>query len=128
MTRPRMDPSILSLSRKFRSKECGQAYASGPARGLLLLLTASPAKDLVILGADYSFGQLRLALARGNFEPLGRQRRPVIRLHLVRGLNNARYSWKPSSTTRWGRVNSLRRRFGSLHVARYRSSIRMAGR
>src|SRR6266480_3276473 len=53
------------------------------------LLTASPAKDLVIPGADYSFGRLQLALARSNFESLGRQRRPVIRLHLVRGLNKA---------------------------------------
>jgi hypothetical protein len=54
-----------------------------------VLLTASPAKDLVIPSADYSFGQLRLALARRKFESLGGQRRPVIRLHLVRGLNKA---------------------------------------
>ena len=89
MTAREWIPSILSLSRKFRSKECGQAYAGGPGRGPFLLLTASPAKDLVIPGADYSFGRLQLALARSNFESLGRQRRPVIRLHLVRGLNKA---------------------------------------
>ena len=85
MTAREWIPSILSLSRKFRSKECGQAYAGGPGRGPFLLLTASPAKDLVIPGADYSFGRLRLALARGKFESLGRQRRPVIRLHLSCG-------------------------------------------
>ena len=44
-----------------------------------------PAEDLVIPGADHSFGQLQLALTRGNFESLGRQRRPVIRLHLTGG-------------------------------------------
>lgn len=70
------------------ARSADKPHAGGPARGLFLLLTA-PAKDLVIPGADYSFGQLQLALTRGNFESLGRQRRPVIRLHLVRGLNKA---------------------------------------
>jgi transaldolase/glucose-6-phosphate isomerase len=63
----------------------GQAYLGGPAKGLFVLLTAAPAKDLVIPGADYSFGQLQLALALGEFESLGRRRRPVIRLHLTGG-------------------------------------------
>jgi len=63
----------------------GQVYQGGPAKGLFLLLTASPAADLAIPGADYSFGQLQLALAQGDFESLGRRRRPVIRLHLSCG-------------------------------------------
>jgi glucose-6-phosphate isomerase len=63
----------------------GQVYQGGPAKGLFLLLTASPATDLAIPGADYSFGQLQLALAQGDFESLGRPRRPVIRLHLSCG-------------------------------------------
>ena len=63
----------------------GQVYQGGPAKGLFLLLTVSPAKDLAIPGADYSFGQLQLALAQGDFESLGRRRRPVIRLHLSCG-------------------------------------------
>jgi transaldolase/glucose-6-phosphate isomerase len=63
----------------------GQLYAGGPAKGLFLLLTAAPIKDLFIPGADYSFGQLQLALAQGEFESLGRRRRPVIRLHLAGG-------------------------------------------
>jgi glucose-6-phosphate isomerase len=63
----------------------GQAYEGGPAKGLFLLLTAAPEKDLAIRGADYSFGQLQLALAQGDFESLGRRRRPVIRLHLTGG-------------------------------------------
>jgi transaldolase/glucose-6-phosphate isomerase len=64
----------------------GQVYKGGPAKGLFLLLTASPANDLAIPGADYSFGQLQLALAQGDFESLGRRRRPVIRLHLSCGV------------------------------------------
>ena len=64
----------------------GQVYMGGPAKGLFLLLTAAPARDLGIPGADYSFGQLQLALAQGEFESLGRRQRPVIRLHLARGI------------------------------------------
>jgi hypothetical protein len=63
----------------------GQVYKGGPTKGLFLLLTADPVSDIVIPGADYSFGQLQLALALGDFESLGRRRRPVIRLHLARG-------------------------------------------
>ncbi len=87
MTRPRMDPQHSQSFEKIQEQGVRtNPHAGGPARGLFLLLTA-PAKDLVIPGADYSFGQLQLALTRGNFESLGRQRRPVIRLHLVR-VNN----------------------------------------
>jgi transaldolase/glucose-6-phosphate isomerase len=63
----------------------GQVYLGGPAKGLFLLLTATPAKDLAIPGADHSFGQLQLALALGDFESLGRRQTPVIRLHLSSG-------------------------------------------
>jgi len=63
----------------------GQLYLGGPAKGLFLLLTAAPARDLPIPGAHYSFGQMQLALALGDFESLGRRRRPVIRLHLTGG-------------------------------------------
>ena len=63
----------------------GQVYQGGPAKGLFLLLTASPAKDPSIPGVDYSFWQLQLALAPGDFESLGRRRRPIIRLHLSCG-------------------------------------------
>ena len=63
----------------------GQLYLGGPAKGLFILLTAAPAKDLAIPGAHYSFGQMQLALALGDFESLGRRRRPVIRLHLTGG-------------------------------------------
>ena len=43
------------------------------------------AKDLAIPGAKYSFGQLQITLALADFESLGRQGKPVIRLHLTRG-------------------------------------------
>jgi transaldolase / glucose-6-phosphate isomerase len=86
-----------------------QVYHGGPAKGLFLLVTANPARDLAIPGAKYSFGQLQLALALADFESLGRQGRPVIRLHLARGaeqglvqletiLNNAPGNRRPATS------------------------------
>ncbi len=63
----------------------GQVYLGGPPKGLFLVLTAAPDKDLPIPGADYTFGQMQLALALGDFESLGRRQSPVIRLHLSSG-------------------------------------------
>lgn len=63
----------------------GQVYHGGPANGLFLLLSASPGKDIVIPGAKYTFGQLQLALALGDFESLSSQGRAVIQLHLTNG-------------------------------------------
>jgi len=61
----------------------GQWYQAGPARGLFLILTGEPFEDIAIPGANYSFGQLQLALALGDFESLVRHGRPVLRLHLT---------------------------------------------
>lgn len=77
-------PAMLTPGPRYL-QSIGQIYLGGPPRGLFLLLTAAPAKDLAIPGADYTFGQLQLALALGEFESLGRRRSPVIRLHLSNG-------------------------------------------
>jgi transaldolase/glucose-6-phosphate isomerase len=63
----------------------GQMFKGGPPKGLFLLITTEPAKDLPIPGASYSFGQLQMALALGDFDSLGRHQRHVIRLHLASG-------------------------------------------
>lgn len=63
----------------------GQVYKGGPPKGLFVLVTSNPARDLAIPGADYTLGQTQLALALGDFESLGHRGRPVIRLHLTRG-------------------------------------------
>jgi transaldolase/glucose-6-phosphate isomerase len=77
-------PTLLTPGPRYL-QSVGQVYLGGPPKGLFLLLTAAPAKDLAIPGADYTFGQLQLALALGEFESLGRRRTPVIRLHLSSG-------------------------------------------
>ena len=66
----------------------GQVYLGGPPKGLFLILTSSAGQDLAIPGADFTFGQLQLALALGELDSLGRRRRPVIRLHFSNGADS----------------------------------------
>ncbi|HTT33846.1 MAG TPA: hypothetical protein VMH48_09615 [Methylomirabilota bacterium] len=63
----------------------GQLYSGGPAKGLVILLTTNPEKDLVVPGADYTLGQIQIGMAQVEFESLGRLGRPVLRLHLTNG-------------------------------------------
>ena len=58
-----------------------QVYKGGPAKGLFLMLTSEPAEDIVIPGAGYTFGQLQLALALGDFESLEARQKFVLRIH-----------------------------------------------
>jgi hypothetical protein len=48
----------------------GSTYKESPLHGLLIVITADPAKDVAIPGADYTFGDLQLALALREFEAL----------------------------------------------------------
>jgi hypothetical protein len=81
----RLETPVLLTPGPRYLRTFAQVYHGGPAKGLFLMITANPAKDLAIPGAKYSFGQLQLALALADFESLGRQGRPVIRLHLAGG-------------------------------------------
>jgi glucose-6-phosphate isomerase len=63
-----------------------QVYKGGPAKGIFLMLTNGPTEDIVIPGAGYSFGQLQLALALGDFESLEARQKLVLRLHLTQEL------------------------------------------
>jgi len=64
----------------------GQVFKGGPAKGIFLILTSEPKQDIEIPGAGYSFGQLRLALALGDFESLESRRKFVVHLHLAEGV------------------------------------------
>ncbi len=48
----------------------GQLHKGGPSTGLFLLFTAQPAEDLPVPGEKYTFGQLELAQAMGDFAAL----------------------------------------------------------
>ncbi|MCX4246294.1 bifunctional transaldolase/phosoglucose isomerase [Paraliomyxa miuraensis] len=60
----------------------GQAYKGGPNSGVFLQITCDDAQDLPVPGQRYSFGIVKAAQARGDFEVLvGRERR-ALRIHL----------------------------------------------
>ena len=63
-----------------------QVYKGGPSKGIFLILTSEPVDDIAIPGAGYTFGQLQLALAIGDFDTLESRQKLVIRLHLTPSL------------------------------------------
>jgi glucose-6-phosphate isomerase len=73
----------------------GQMFKGGRPKGLFLLITTEPTKDLPIPGASYSFGQLQMALALGDFDSLGRHQRHVLRLHLASGAEQGLLQLEP---------------------------------
>ena len=60
----------------------GQAYKGGPNNGVFLQLTCEDAEDLAIPGHRFSFGTVKAAQARGDFEVLVTRDRRAIWLHL----------------------------------------------
>lgn len=67
----------------------GQLYKGGPALGAFIILTSDHTTDLPIPGASYTFGQLEMAQALGDFEALNNHARPVLRIHLKGDLTTA---------------------------------------
>jgi glucose-6-phosphate isomerase len=63
----------------------GQVYKGGPAKGLFLILTAQPERDIPVPGAGYTFGQLQTVLATGDFEVLYQRNDHVLWLHFTGG-------------------------------------------
>jgi transaldolase / glucose-6-phosphate isomerase len=60
----------------------GQAYKGGPDSGVFLQITADDAKDLAIPGQRASFGVIKAAQARGDFDVLTERGRRALRVHL----------------------------------------------
>ena len=60
----------------------GQAYKGGPDSGVFLQITADDAKDLAIPDYRASFGVIKAAQARGDFEVLTDRSRRALRVHL----------------------------------------------
>ena len=66
----------------------GQAYKGGPASGVFLQITADNAKDLDVPGEKYSFGTVKAAQARGDFDVLAERGRRALRVHISGDLLN----------------------------------------
>jgi transaldolase / glucose-6-phosphate isomerase len=60
----------------------GQAYKGGPNSGVFLQITADDAEDLAIPGQKASFGVVKAAQARGDFDVLIERGRRALRVHL----------------------------------------------
>jgi transaldolase/glucose-6-phosphate isomerase len=60
----------------------GQAYKGGPNSGVFLQITSDDARDLPVPGQRYSFGVVKAAQARGDFEVLAARGRRALRVHL----------------------------------------------
>ena len=60
----------------------GQAYKGGPNTGVFLQITCEDATDLIVPGHDYTFGVVKAAQARGDFEVLAERQRRALRVHL----------------------------------------------
>jgi transaldolase / glucose-6-phosphate isomerase len=60
----------------------GQAYKGGPNSGVFLQVTCDDAQDLPVPGQKYTFGVVKAAQARGDFQVLLERKRRALRLHL----------------------------------------------
>jgi transaldolase/glucose-6-phosphate isomerase len=60
----------------------GQAYKGGPNSGVFLQITCENADDVQVPGAKYTFGVVKAAQARGDFQVLADRGRRALRVHL----------------------------------------------
>ena len=60
----------------------GQAYKGGPNTGVFLQVTCDDARDLPVPGSKYTFGIVKSAQARGDFQVLADRGRRALRVHL----------------------------------------------
>jgi len=60
----------------------GQAYKGGPNSGVFLQVTCDDAQDLPVPGQKFTFGAVKAAQARGDFQVLAERSRRALRVHL----------------------------------------------
>jgi transaldolase/glucose-6-phosphate isomerase len=60
----------------------GQAYKGGPNSGVFLQVTCDDPVDLAVPGQTYTFGVVKAAQARGDFQVLADRKRRALRVHL----------------------------------------------
>jgi len=60
----------------------GQAYKGGPNTGVFLQITCDDAVDVPVPGQKYTFGVVKAAQARGDFQVLVERNRRALRVHL----------------------------------------------
>ncbi len=66
----------------------GQAYKGGANNGVFLQITADDAEDFDVPGQKYTFGVVKAAQARGDFQVLLDHKRRALRVHLGAGVKS----------------------------------------
>lgn len=62
----------------------GQAYKGGPNSGVFLQITCDDAVEIPVSGQKYTFGVVKAAQARGDFQVLAERGRRALRVHLAK--------------------------------------------
>jgi transaldolase/glucose-6-phosphate isomerase len=65
----------------------GQAYKGGPNSGVFLQITCDDAADFPVPQQKYTFGVVKAAQARGDFQVLSERGRRALRVHLGADVN-----------------------------------------
>ena len=73
--------SCLGFGPRFQHST-GQAYKGGPNSGVFLQITCDDAQDIAVPGHAYSFGVVKAAQARGDFDAMVEKGRRALRIHL----------------------------------------------
>ena len=66
----------------------GQAYKGGPNSGVFLQITCDDSVELPVPGQKYTFGIVKAAQARGDFQVLADRGRRALRVHLGKDLKS----------------------------------------
>ncbi|HLH04670.1 MAG TPA: bifunctional transaldolase/phosoglucose isomerase [Bryobacteraceae bacterium] len=73
--------TVLGFGPRFLHST-GQDYKGGPNSGVFLQITCDEAHDLPVPGQKYTFGVVKAAQARGDFQVLAERHRRALRVHL----------------------------------------------
>jgi glucose-6-phosphate isomerase len=73
--------TVLGFGPRFLHST-GQAYKGGPNSGVFLQITCDEKNDLPVPQQKYTFGVVKSAQARGDFQVLAERHRRVLRVHL----------------------------------------------
>ena len=77
--------TVLGFGPRFLHST-GQAYKGGPNSGVFLQITCEEPEDLQVPDQKYTFGVVKAAQARGDFQVLAERRRRALRVHLGKDL------------------------------------------
>ena len=77
--------TVLGFGPRFLHST-GQAYKGGPNSGVFLQITCDDSVELPVPGQKYTFGVVKAAQARGDFQVLAERGRRALRVHLGKDL------------------------------------------